>query len=234
LSALCAAVPPPAGAQFPVGRLIGTVRDIAGRPVNGATIHAENPGAVPSEFTATSNRNGEWAILGPRSGLWKVSADAPGFEREVFTVPVAMLQRNPPIEFVLVGVPARSPLDGVDTKQLQADLSAAGSLMAQERWDDAVAAYRTILSRVPQLDSANLAIGRGLRMKKDYAGAEAAYNMMLRRDAGNQKALLELGRTEREHGDAAAARTTLERLIALDGSTGEAAEARELLASIRH
>ena len=56
---------------------------------------------------------------------------------------------------------------------------------------------------------------------------------MLRHDAGNQKALLELGRTERERGDAAAARATLERLIALDGSTGEAAEARELLASIR-
>ena len=225
--------PAPAAAQFPVGRLTGTVRDIAGRPVKGATIRAVSPAAVPSEFEATTDRKGEWAILGVRSGRWEVTAGAEGFETETLTLPVAMLQPNPPLNFVLVGLPAHGPLDGVDTKQLQADLAAADSLMVQQRWGDAVAAYRAILARVPPLDSVNLAIGRALRMKKDYAGAEAAYNELLRHDARNQQVLLEIGRTQHERGDPAAAVATLERLVAIDGSTAEAALARELLASIR-
>jgi tetratricopeptide (TPR) repeat protein len=230
---LSSAFPAPAAAQFSVGRLTGTVRDIAGRPVKGASIRAVNPNAIPSEFAATSDRKGEWAILGPRSGSWEVSASSPDFETETVRIPVAMLQPTPPVFFVLVGVPAHGPLDGVDTKQLQADLAAAESLMAQERWDEAAAAYRAVLARVPSLDSVNLAIGRALRMKKDFAGAEAAYGELLRHDEKNQKALLELGRTQRERGDSASATATLERLVAIDPSTDEAALAREWLAAIR-
>ena len=230
---LSAMLPAPAAGQFSVGRLTGTVRDIAGRPVKDAKIHAVCPGAVPSEFETVSDRKGDWSILGMRTGTWAVSADAPGFETSTVTVPLVILRSTIPVDFVLIGVAARSPLDGVDTKRLQADLSAAESLMAQERWDEAAAAYRAILAKVPPLDSVNLAIGRALRMKKDYAGAEAAYGELLRRDPGNQKALLELGRAQRERGDSPAAAATLERLVAIDGSTAEAAEARELLAVIR-
>jgi hypothetical protein len=230
---LSAAIPAPAAAQFSVGRLTGTVRDVVGRPIKGVVIHAVSPSAIPTEFATTSDRKGQWAILGLQSGRWEVSATAEGFETETVTIPVAVLQSSPPLDFVLVGVPAHGPLDGLDTKQLQADLAGAESLMAQERWDDAAAAYRAILARVPPLDTVNLAIGRALRMKKDYAGAEAAYGELLRRDAKNQKALLELGRTQHEQGDPASATATLERLVAIDGSTGEAAQARALLASIR-
>ncbi len=235
--AACAAcltiLPAAASAQFPVGRLFGSVRDIAGRPIGGASVHAVNPSAVPSAFSATVNKKGEWSILGPRSGVWKVSAEAPGFEPATVSVPVSLAQRAEPIDFVLVALPARSPLDGVDTKRLQDDLSRASALMAGARWDEAVAAYRAILARVPLLDSVNFAIGRALRMKKDYAGAEAAYRALLERDARNQQALLEVGRTQIEAGNGAAAAATLDGLLAIDASTEEAAEARELLARIR-
>lgn len=233
-AALCfILLPLPASAQFPVGRLLGTVRDIAGRPIEGATIYAVNPAGVPSEFSAKVNQKGEWSILGPRSGVWRVSADAPGFEASSVTVPVSVFQRGEPIDFVLVASPVKSPLDGVDTKRLQADLNQAATLMAEQRWDEAVAAYRAILARVPLLDTVNLAIGRALRMQKDYAGAEAAYRALLKRDARNQRALLEIGRTQFEGGNGEAAAATLDGLLAVDNSTDEAAEARELLARIR-
>lgn len=223
----------PADAQFPVGRIVGTVRDIAGRPIEGASIFAVNPAGIPSEFSTTSDRKGAWSILGPRSGRWTVSAEAEGFEAITVAVPVNVFQSGEPIDFVLVAVPAQSPLDGVDTKQLQADLGRADTLMAEERWDEAVAAYRAILVKVPLLDTVNLAIGRALRMKKDFAGAEAAYRALLTRDANNQKAMLGVGRAQHEGGDRASAVATLERVVAIDGATDEAAAARELLASIR-
>ena len=223
----------PAAAQQPVGRLAGTVKNIAGQPIKGATIRAVNPGAIPNEFTSTSDQKGQWAILGMRSGVWEVSALAPGFESSTIAVRVAGLQSAPAIQFVLLGTAVRGPLEGVDTKRLQTALSSAESLMAQERWDDAIVEYKAILAMAPPLDTVNLAIGRALRMKKDYAGAAAAYGEILKRDARNQKALLELGRTQHDQGDRASALATLEKLVAIDGTTDEATEARTLIEQIR-
>jgi TolA-binding protein len=223
----------PAAAQQPVGRLAGTVKDITGQPIKGATIRAVSPVAIPNEFTSTSDQKGQWAILGMRLGPWEVSAGAPGFESSTITVRVAGLQSAPAIQFVLLGTAVRGPLEGVDTKLLQADLDAAEALMAKQDWDGAIAAYKAILAKVPPLSMVNMAIGRALRMKNDYAGAAAAYREILKGDARNQKALLELGRTQHEQGDRGAAVATLEALIAIDGTTDEATEARALIGQIR-
>jgi TolA-binding protein len=223
----------PSIAQQPVGRLTGTVKDISGQVIKGATIRAVNPGAIPNEFTSTSDQKGRWAILGMRPGAWEVSALAPGFESSTITVRVAGLQSGPAIQFVLLGTAVRGPLEGVDTRLLQADLDAAEALMATGAWDEAIAAYTAILAKAPPLSMVNLALGRALRMKKDYAGAAAAYGEILKSDARNQKALLELGRTQHEQGDRNAAMATLEALIAIDGTTDEATEARALIGQIR-
>jgi tetratricopeptide (TPR) repeat protein len=223
------AVVSPSAAQPLVGRLAGTVKTITGQPIKAATIHAVNPTAIPSEFTATSDQKGEWAILGLRGGLWEVTASAPGFESSSVATRIAMSMNNPKVEFVLVGAPIKGTMDGVDTKKLQASLSAAESLMLQEKWEEAAAEYRNALAMAPALDSVNLALGRALLMKKDYAGASAAYGELLKKNARHQKALLGLGRTQYEKGDRTAAFATFEQVIAIDQSAPEAAEARAAL-----
>jgi tetratricopeptide (TPR) repeat protein len=146
---------------------------------------------------------------------------------------VAVSMNNPKVEFVLIGTPIKGAMDGVDTKKLQASLSAAESLMLQEKWDEAAAEYRDVLAMAPALDSVNLGLGRALLMKKDYAGAARAYGELLKKDARNQKALLGLGRTQYEQGERAAALATLEQVVAIDGASSEAAEARAMLDGIR-
>jgi tetratricopeptide (TPR) repeat protein len=229
---LCAALPSAVRAQA-IGRLTGSVKDIAGRPIRTAEISATTSGSRAIELKAKVDQKGQWTILGLRGGRWDVTASARGFQPMTVSVQVAVLQGGFPVDFVLLGVPTPTPLDGVDTVQLQTDLRKAASLMSDERWDEALAEYRAILARVPQLDSVNLAIGQALRMKKDYAGAEAAYGAILKRDAQNQKAILEVGRTQHEAGDQAAAVATLQRVLAIDELTDEASEARTLLAEIR-
>ncbi len=223
----------PAAAQPLVGRLAGTVKNEVGQPVKAATIRAVNPSAIPSEFTTTSDQKGNWSILGLRSGLWEVIASAPGFESSTVAARVALGMNNPTVEFVLVGTPVKGAMDGVDTKRLQTMLDHAESLMAQEQWDEAVAEYRNILALAPSLDTVNMAIGRALSQKKDHAGAAAAYGEILKRDAGNQRALVGLGRAQYEQGNRAAAIATLERAVAIDGTTDEAREARAVLAEIQ-
>ncbi len=92
---------------------------------------------------------------------------------------------------------------------------------------------RSILVSTPALDSVNLALGRALLMKKDYAGAAAAFGELLKKDASSQKALLGLGRTQREQGDRAAAIATLEKVVAIDGASNEAREARAMIDEMR-
>jgi tetratricopeptide (TPR) repeat protein len=223
----------PSAAQPLVGRLTGSVKTLTGQPIKAATIRAVNPTAIPSEFTATSDQRGEWAILGIRGGLWEVTASVPGFESSTVAVSTTLSMNNPKVQFVLVGTPVKGAMDGVDTKQLQAMLSAAESLMAQEKWDEAAAEYRNILAMAPALDTVNLALGRALLLKKDYAGASAAFGDVLKNDARNQKALVGLGRTQYEQGNRAAAIATLEQAVSIDGATSEAAEARAFLDGIR-
>jgi tetratricopeptide (TPR) repeat protein len=227
------AVVSPSAAQPLVGRLAGTVKTITGQPIKAATVRAVNPTAIPSEFTATADQKGEWAILGLRGGLWEITASAPGFESSTVAARVAISMNNPKVEFVLIGTPIKGAMDGVDTKKLQASLSAAESLMLQEKWDEAAAEYRDVLAMAPALDSVNLGLGRALLMKKDYAGAARAYGELLKKDARNQKALLGLGRTQYEQGERAAALATLEQVVAIDGASSEAAEARAMLDGIR-
>jgi Carboxypeptidase regulatory-like domain/Tetratricopeptide repeat len=235
LAAACCAVfasVQPSSAQV-VARLAGTVKNLAGQPIKVATIRAVNPSAVPREFTATSDQKGDWAIMGMRSGLWEITASAPGFDSSTVAVRVASGFNNPKLQFVLVGTPQKGAMDGVDVRKLQISLSTAESMMAQEKWDEAIAEYRNILAMAPALDMVNLALGRAFLLKKDYAGASAAFGVLLKKDARNQKALLGLGRTQYEQGDRSAAVATLEQAISIDGATSEAAEARGLLEQAR-
>jgi len=56
---------------------------------------------------------------------------------------------------------------------------------------------------------------------------------VLKKDARSQRALVGLGRAQYEQGNRAAAIATLGQVIAIDGSTSEAAEARGLLDQAR-
>ncbi len=85
----------------------------------------------------------------------------------------------------------------------------------------------------PALDSVNLALGRALLMMKDYAGAAGAFEGLLKKDGRNQKALVGLGRVQFEQGDRAAAIATLDRAVAVDGTTSEAREARAMLDELK-
>jgi tetratricopeptide (TPR) repeat protein len=224
--------PVPASARQ-AGYLTGSVKDIGGKPIKGATVRVRNPMASPAEFNVVTDSRGQWGVAGLQPGAWEVTVGAPGFETATVPVRVSVLRTNPEVSFVLVGTPVRGALEGVDTKELQRNLAAAEALMAAEKWDEAIAAYKAILASAPPLTMVNLALGRALRMKKDFAGAAAAYNDILTGDAGNQKALLELARCQQEGGDRAAAVATLEKLIGLDGTTDEAKDARALMARLK-
>ncbi len=213
-----------ARASAQTGRVGGTVKDESGQPIKGATITAENTNASPSSFTATTDDKGRFSIIGLRSGGWTFTAQAPGFAPESGRMNVQTIgSPNPPLTFTLKkGASApTSALGGMAAKDLQAELAAADQLYNSQKWDDAIAAYRAIMTKTPALSVINLQIAAAYRNKKEYDNAIAAYNELLKADPNNDKAKVGIGMTNLEKGDLAAAEDTLQRAAQSPSPTRE-------------
>ncbi len=193
------------------GRVGGLVRDEDGQPLKGATVLAENPNFGTTSFTATTDERGRFSMIGLRPGQWKFVAQAPGHSATVFEMPVRSAgASNPPITFTLrkAGI-IMGPLGNVPARDLQGDLNAADALYDQQKWDEAIAAYRAIGAKASALSIVNLQVGAAYRGKKDYPSALAAYNELLKVDPGNEKAKIAIAKTQIEMGDTKAAGETL-------------------------
>ena len=195
------------------GRVGGTVKDEGGQPVKGATITADNPNASPNSFTATTDDKGRFSIIGLRSGGWTFTAQAPGFAPESGRLNIQTIGApNPPLTFTLKkgGSGPASALGSMGAKDLQAELAAADQLYNTQKWDDAIAAYRAIMTKTPALSMINLQLAAAYRNKKEYDNAITAYNELLKTDPNNEKAKIGIGMTNLEKGDLAAAEETLQ------------------------
>lgn len=194
------------------GRVGGVVRDDKGDPVRGATVVAQNPDFGAS-FSATTDDRGRFALLGLRPGQWQFIAQAPAHEPDTAAMRVRVGAPNPPLTFQLqrTGPEAVGVLAGIAAKDLQADLAAADLLFNQQKWDEAVAAYRAIMKKMPTLSVINLQIGAAYRGKKDFGAALDAYATLLSIDPGNEKAMVGIAATSLERGDPVAAEAALQK-----------------------
>jgi TolA-binding protein len=200
------------------GRVGGLVRDEDGQALKGATVTAENPDFGSTSVTATTDERGRFSMIGLRPGQWRFVAQAPGHAPTAFEMPVRSAgTSNPPITFTLrkAGI-IMGPLGSLTAKDLQADLNAADALFNQQKWDEAIAAYRAILSKAAVLSAINLQIGAAYRAKKDYASALTAYNELLKVDPRSEKATVAIAATQLEMGDSTAADETLTRAAESD------------------
>ena len=134
------------------GRVGGVVRDENGEPIKGATITAENEN-IGSSFTATTDDKGRFTMIGLRAGTWRFIAQAPGFAAQGGDLPIRSGNPNPPVTFTLkrTGPAWTGAMAGIGAKELQNDLTAADALFNQQRWDEAIAAYRSIMGKSPAL-----------------------------------------------------------------------------------
>jgi thioredoxin-like negative regulator of GroEL len=208
---ICSMCPPLiASVSAQSGRVGGIVKADDGQPIKGATVTAENPNIAQS-FTATTDDKGRFVMIGLRSGQWRFISQAPGFSAEGAVAIVRMGAPNPPVTFALkrTGNANYGALGGLVAKDIQANLDRAEALFKEERWDDAIAAYREVLTAAPPLGVINLQIATAYRHKKDYAAALGAYNELLKSDPSNEKAHVGIALTERERGDIEAADRTL-------------------------
>lgn len=202
VSALWLAVP--ASAQ--TARATGTVRDIDGKPIKGATIRAANPDLQPRVGITTSDSKGRWAMIGLRIGVFTFVVDAPGF---VAIQAEAMVRTaaTPPLDFVLTPEPGLTP--GALPSNIQAQIAAANMLREQGRIDQAITTYEQIRAKHASLTTLNLVIAATYRRKaaleSDPVARRAAldraiesYTEMLKVEPDNEHAKTELAAARAE------------------------------------
>jgi tetratricopeptide (TPR) repeat protein len=222
------------------GRMTGVVRDADGHTIKGATIRAINDD-VGATLTSTTDDKGRFAIIGIRTGNWRVEVEAPDF------LPMrgqaAVTVGNPPnLQILLQHDPGPPP--GALSKTIADDIAAAEMLRKAGRYDEAIAAYQAIQAKNSKLTAVSLMLGLLYREKaqqeKDAAARQAflaraiaAYNDMLKADDTNARARLELGVTQMAAGNADAASKAFEDVIAANPKTGVATEAQAHLQDIR-
>lgn len=194
------------------GRVGGFVKDDKGDPIRGATIVAESS-AFGASFSATTDAKGRFMMIGLGPGQWRFTAQAPAHEPQAGEMRVRVGVPNPPITFELrrSGPETTGALAGIAAKDLQADLAAADLLFSQQKWDEAVAAYRAILKRTPTLSVINLQIGAAYRSKKDFDAALGAYTALLSADPNHEKATIGIALTNLERGNPQAAEAALQK-----------------------
>jgi hypothetical protein len=183
------------------GRVQGTVRDVNGRPIKGATIRARHPDATPRELTSTTDDKGRFVMLGLRiATTWHFIAEAPGFFAAEGDAPVRSTF-GAPLDFALRRDPG--PLPGALSKDIQDQLTSANALRDEGRYDQAITAYQSIQTKNPKLTTLNLVLASTYRQKAsretDQAArasllqkAATAYEDLLKDDQSNERAQTEL------------------------------------------
>ncbi len=205
-----------------MGRVGGVVKNEDGQPIKGATVTIENSN-IAQTFTATTDDRGRFSIIGLRSGTWRFFAQAPGFSTNGGDMAVRMGAPNPPITFVLTktGVANYGPLGGITSKELQDGIQQADTLFDAQKWDEAIAGYRSLISRSPALAMLNLQVAAAHRGKKDFDAALAAYDALLRVDPDNGGAHVGVAETHLERGDRTTAEATLLKAAQSSGASRE-------------
>ena len=201
-----------ASAFAQVARVSGLVKDDLGQPIKGATIRAENPDAPLGSITAATDDKGRFAIIGLARGEWMFTADAPGFQAQFTELNIVRTGTPmPPLVFTLSKAVTRPPasVEGVTAKDMQQQLASGEALYKQQKYDEAIGVYRTILRNAPSMVIVNVQIAAAYRSLKDYDKALAAYGDLLKAEPDNQRAQVGLGETNLEKGDTPAAELAL-------------------------
>lgn len=185
-----------AHAQQAVSRLKGRVVSEKGEPIANATVHVEAfygyaAGTFDGQrtFTATTDKSGNWNVLGIKSGVWLFEVSAPGFLPETVALPIRLLttvssmQAGMAFDWQLVLKPVPMPNDE-HGQVLRNAMAAAGGGHADE--------VRGLLERVPSDADAEYLAGAGriALMARDRDLANTLFRRGLERDPSSYRAAL--------------------------------------------
>jgi len=161
----------PAAAQ---GVARGVVLSVTGAPVPGATVTAVQPDVSARSFSAVTDEDGGWVMLGMTVGPWEFSAEAEGFGARSLDIEVRA--NTPPVTFVLE--PQSFRPEGMLPADVLLRVDAASRLRDTGDLEAAAGAFERLREELPSLtmvDAVLADIYRSLAAAENNANDRADY-----------------------------------------------------------
>lgn len=159
------------------GRLSGTVVDENQNPIPGAKVVCEFIKNMNVKKEDVSNDNGEWAVLGLGTGMWRVTASKDGYIPSFSEVYVRQLQRNPRVTLTLKKIETEAAV--IKERESLNLLEQANILFEEQKYDEALSLMRQFLEQNPEAYQAYASIGDCYREKGDFDKAIENYTIVL-------------------------------------------------------
>jgi tetratricopeptide (TPR) repeat protein len=164
-------------------RLGGVVVDKDGKPVQGAkvTIVFDQPGG--STFEATTDKKGDWGVIGVGTGAWLVTANAQGYLPVTVSAYTRQLDKNPKITIKMEKQAVGSGV--VQDEATFQTLEEGNAFFKDGKYDTALTMYDEFLAKNPGAYQVLLNIGDCYREKGEYDKAIEKYNQLIEQSAGD-------------------------------------------------
>ena len=199
-------LPGPAAWAQSTGAVRGRVVDEKGQPLPDAVVSLDFQGGVTRKFDTKTNKKGEFTQVGLVPGGYRITASKEGFQGTYIDLRVSLGEPAQIPDLKLVSKVAAQAAAGGEAEKANAALrelfQKANALSQEGKTDEAIAAYREVLAKNPQVAEAHYNIGYLSGQKKDWAGAEAAYLKALEVRPGYGEAISALARTYQDSGQA--------------------------------
>lgn len=211
LAALILALAVPAQAQLGQGRMRGTVTDPQGNPLEGVQVIAHNPEVSPSTLEATTDEDGDWALLGFNQATWEFTFRKEGYADVSVRKSVRMLARNPALDVTLE--PLGSEVSGVEGGSNVELFNEGTELFQAEDYSGAIAKWEEFLAANPDVYQVHQNIGVAYRRLGELDKAREHLDEVLEQDTDDVRAHTVMGEILVEQGETQAALPHFEHVV---------------------
>ncbi len=157
------------------GRISGEVVDETGNPVVSAKLTLQFQENEEIVRETTTDKKGKWRIGGLGSGLWRITVSAEGFIPYQKTINVSQLERNPYLNIVL----KKAEEQFFETAPEIGLFEEGNKLFREERFEEAVAAFKKFLEKNPDLYQVHFSLGNCYKEMRDTEQALKEYQIVL-------------------------------------------------------
>jgi tetratricopeptide (TPR) repeat protein len=172
------------------GRIIGTILDQDGKPVEGVKVTLFLPSASGG-FSVQTDKDGHWVAAWIKKGTWDVDFEKIGYEPKKISVPV----NEPPLKNPEIKLSLKKVEGIILTKDLENELGAANALFNQKDFQGALAAFQAMVQKYPDAYILWKNVGNCYFALEQYDKAEEAYLKILEKDPANPDAIVLVGNT---------------------------------------
>jgi tetratricopeptide (TPR) repeat protein len=171
------------------GKIKGIVMDKEGNPIEGVAIKLYSK-KVASGSEVTTDSNGKWRAFYIRGGPYDIDFEKAGFMPKQINLNISEYNKNPDVEISLKKVEGMAL-----TEELRQELQNGNTLYDEEKYEDAIQVYNTIVENFPEAFILYRNIGNCYFRMENYEKAEEFYLKVLEKEPDDHEAMLGIGNT---------------------------------------